>query len=223
MNIIIAIICFFTFAVGATAGCIDCHAKTVDVGKEVVVNAKKYVGIYEKKNDNHGPEIDRIEKWFGMSGEPYCLMFSLYNYHEVFDAHGIKNPLPKMARVSSFYKWSQVHPLTVQVIPSKALMWGAKTLKGGEVAIFVHGSGINLSTNWSGHAAVSQYFKKPDNVRTAEGNTKPGPGGDQTGVSKSMTGGNDGIYERDRKIGLSGSFPIIAFVGLSKREYEVGQ
>lgn len=203
------------------AQCIDCHAVTVDVGKEVITNAKKYVGIYEKKNDNRGPEIDKIEKWFGLQGEPYCLMFSLWNYHEVLDTYKIKNPLPKIARVSSFYKWAQAHPLTTTVISSKALMWGAKDLKGGEIAIFVHGKDINLNSNWSGHAAVNQYLKKPDGVRTVEGNTKPGDTGDQTGVSKSLAGGHDGIYERNRRFGLGGSFPIIAFVSLTNREYEV--
>lgn len=208
--------------VGACAAiCEECHARTVDVQKEVVANTKKYIGIYEKNNDNRGPEIDKIEKWFGLQGEPYCLMFSLWNYHEVFDANGIKNPLPKIARVSKFYKWAQQNPLTVKVIPSKSLIWGAKTLHGGEIAVFVHGSGINLNSNWSGHAAISKVFEKPDDVYTAEGNTKPGDAGDQTGVSKSMNGGHDGIYERHRKIGLGGKFPIVAFVGLSKNEYEV--
>ena len=75
----------------------------------------------------------------------------------------------------------------VRLEPGDLPIWASGTIRGGD---------------FNGHTGLVQWQIDSRRFRTVEGNTQPGPGGDQ------REGG--GVYERTREISL-GSFRLLGF------------
>jgi len=221
--LIIAFFISFSNISYAKYGCLECHAQVVNIPSEAVKVAKKYTYVREKKNDNRGPEIDSWHKRFGIPyGNPYCAMFALSSYMEVYESVLLSSPLPKYARVATFTKWATNNPLTVKTITPKQILLGIDKPKAGDIICWMHGNSKSAgSFDWNGHMGIEQSWNGKENL-TVEGNTKPGPGGDQTGRTKGdLKYGLDGVYERKRGLGIGTNFPILYFVRLQKPNVNV--
>lgn len=193
------------------------------VGKSVLDNANKYLYVREKTNNNDAPEIDKFLKYHGLGpGFSWCQAFANYNYYEAFLYHNEKTPFPKIARCSTFARWCLNQPVRIKVITAKQVLAGAAEPHPGDIANFKHGPYVTKETfTYNGHAAiVISYNKITKTVTTIEGNTKPSNQGDQTGVTKGdLSYGHDGVYVRERSIGLKTKFPILYFIRPIQQEF----
>lgn len=172
-----------------------------------VAVAARYLDVREATNRNDAPEIDRFLRWAGLGpGYPWCQAFAAWCVDE---AAG-RRVMPKTASVNQGVKWALRNRLAMEIITPRSVLLGA-SVPAGYVVAFKHGLGADAATfSGNGHAALAVSWRGATG-RTIEGNTKPGPGGDQRGASTSLAGGRDGVYYRDRALGLAGSFPVVLF------------
>lgn len=201
----------------------DAKAQTVHMNEVVVEKAKSYLHVREQNNNNRSPEIDKFHKYYGLPyGNPWCMMFVGYSYYEAFSAYNMKTPLPRFARVSTFSKHAIKNPLTYQVISTKKLMWGVDTLLPGDMVAFKHGKISPTDTfTWDGHIEIGMR-RDGKTFICIGGNTKPSAKGDQTGRTKhDLSAGLDGVYIRERTLGLNTNFPIVYIIRLKKRTFEL--
>lgn len=222
---ILIIICLLSFFYSTTAfpSCGDCHAATTVMINEVAVEkAKTYLHVREKKNDNRSPEIDKFHRLYGLPyGNPWCMMFVGNSYYEAFTTYNMRSPIPKIARVCLVAKYASNRPLEFKTISTKKLVWGADRLEMGDMVIFKHGQMTNVDTfSWDGHIeiGISESNKKYNCIG---GNTKPKKvdGADETGRTIGKTNlGLDGVYIRERTLGLNTNFPIVYIIRLTNRK-----
>ena len=208
------VLCISLFLASSVRSEIKINEKALDI-------AKSYNYVRELNNDNRSPEIDKWHKTFGLPyGNPYCAMFTLNSYIEAFEGCHMKTPLPKIARVSTFSQWSLSHPLIIQTITTKQVIFGAYKPEIGDIISWKHGAFSPGKDNfgWNGHMGITNSWDGKK-LFTVEGNTKPSNKGDQTGRVKEdpKLVGNDGVYQRERSLGQGTSFPIVYFHRLKKR------
>lgn len=187
-------------ALAGCTGALPAFADPVDV-------ADSWAYVREATNHNDAPEIDDFLAWQGLGpGYPWCQAFAAY----CVDADAGRRVMPQTASVWQGVRWALRNRLAVETITPRSVLLGASVPRGYVVA-FKHGLGGNAETfSGNGHAALAVSWRGTTG-RTIEGNTKPGPGGDQRGASTSLDGGRDGVYYRDRALGLAGSFPVVMF------------
>lgn len=187
-------------ALAGCTGALPAFADPVDV-------ARSFSHVRERTNHNDAPEIDRFLRWSGLApGYPWCQAFAAFCVDE---AAG-RRVMPKTASVWQGVRWALRNRLVVDTITPRSVLLGA-TVPRGYVVAFKHGLGADAETfSGNGHAALAVSWRGSMGI-TIEGNTKPGPGGDQRGASTSLAGGRDGVYYRDRALGLAGSFPVVLF------------
>lgn len=170
--------------------------------------AAEYDYVREYSNRNDAPEIDAFLAHSGLGpGYAWCQAFAAY----CVDADVGKRVMPRTASVHQGVKWALRNRLAVGMLSPRQVLLGAAVPRGA-VAAFKHGAGADAETfNGNGHAALVLHWRGASG-RTIEGNTKPGPGGDQRGAELgNLTGGHDGVYRRDRALGLAGTFPVVLF------------
>lgn len=181
------------------------------INDNVYKHALENLHVREAKNDNRGPEIDKWLKFSGVGyGNPYCQAFVNYMYNEAYNDIGKKNPLLRSARCATFAKWCKNNPLLVKTISAQQINMGYPLLQGDMLG-WKHGSGSSPG-NWSynGHAGLVEKQVNNNLIMTIEGNTKPSNKGDQTGRTVGDTKyGHDGVYKRERTLGMKSNFPIL--------------
>lgn len=192
-----------------------CHA--ADLPALAVQKGKAYLHVREKTNHNDAPEIDRMLAYLGLpKGLSWCAAYSLTCYREASDELGVKQPFPRYGRVAMLWSVCKANPLKYKAITADEVRLGSVQLRPGDLPVWAHGT--IKSGDFNGHTGlvigpivdgkvqvVEAYYEKPKPVksfRSIEGNTQPGPGGNQ------REGG--GVYERTRTI-APGSFRILGF------------
>lgn len=142
-----------------------------------IATAGTLVGTKElPRGSNRGLVIDKIQNYFGLRGQQYCVMTVLYCYMEACNSLKIKFPFPKTASSQTLFEHAK---------KLGAIYTDPKILKPGDIVIWRK---LNL---WQGHAGlvISNLFG--DNTfRTIEGNTSNSNYGSQSD--------GDGIYKRIR-------------------------
>lgn len=187
----------------------------------VVKNANKFLYVRELKNDNRGPEIDQWLDYSGVGkGNPYCQAFVNYMYYLAYKEIGKPNPLLKTARCATFAKWATKSPLIVQAISIKQIRMGFPLLPG-DILNWKHGIGDSPGNfSYDGHAGLLSQQLNPNLLLTIEGNTKPTNKGDQTGrVIGDSKYGNDGVYNRQRGLGIGSNFQIMFAIRLVNNKF----
>ena len=208
----------------AFASCLDCHAiQTIKINEEVIKVAKEFSIVREKTNNNDDPEIDRWLKNCGLGkGYSYCAAFTVYMYKLTYERNGLKSPLPNIAGVANFANYANKHPFEFKMISTKKMNWGIDTPEAGDLISWKHGSSIFNGFGYMGHQGITIKPVPKLKVDAIEGNTKAGAGGDQSGTVKGdMRYGHEGVYYRTRGLGLDTTFPIMYFIRLNKRTYEL--
>jgi hypothetical protein len=216
----IALICLLP-SVSLASTCSECHAReTVKINEEVIVTAKKYLYVREKTNNNDAPEIDAWVKYARASkGDPWCAAFVVSMYKETYEQYGLKSPVPRMASVSSLTEYATKHPFEFKVISTKKINWGVDKPLIGDMVSWKHGSSTFTGFGYKGHFGLDKSCDPKMNVYTVEGNTKSGPGGDQSGTVKGdLKYGHEGVFERKRSLGLQSNFPIMFFIRIKNNE-----
>lgn len=201
--------------------CSTCHAEEIKINEIVIKKAEKYLYVREKSNRNDAPEITQWLKYTGVGpGESYCAAYTVSMYKEAFEEYFLKSPLPRYAGVARFAEYCIKHPFDFKVISTKKLIWGVDTIEIGDIASWKHGKAQFTGFGYKGHQGIILYADENHNVYTIEGNTKAGPGGDQSGTVKGdMKYGHEGVYKRTRRFDLNTNFPIVYIIRLNKRVY----
>jgi hypothetical protein len=206
------------------ATCFDCHARDmVNINEEVVLTANKYLYVREATNNNDAPEIDKWLKVCGLgSGYSYCAAFTVSMYKETFEKFNLKSPLPRTAGVAKFAEYTIKRPFEFKVISTKKMNWGIDKPQVGDLVSWKRGSSIFNGFGYMGHQGITISPLPNMRVKAIEGNTKAGEGGDQSGTVKGdMKYGHEGVYVRERGLGLNSKFPIVYFIRLQKVQYEI--
>lgn len=164
-------------------------------------NAQKYLHVRERSNRNDAPEIDRFLGYLGLpKGLSWCAAFSIYNYKEAADGLQVKQPLPRYGRVAMLWDHCKRNPIKYRAITADEVRRGSVQLQPGDLPIWA--SGTIKGGDFNGHTGLVQAQLSPTRFESIEGNTTPGPTGNQ------RDGG--GVYERTRAIN-PGTFRILGF------------
>jgi hypothetical protein len=190
------------------------HSHGANLGAASVEVARNYLSVREKTNSNDHPFIDEALAYCGL-GPGYAWCQASY-VRWVAKAYGKRTtPFPRYASCAKLAKWAVNNSLRVKAISSKQVAMGAYKPQRGDLASFRHGyASPNETFSYNGHAGMTvAWDSKRQVVKTIEGNTKPGPGGDQTGrMVGDLSYGRDGVYERERGLGIGSKFPILYFI-----------
>lgn len=172
-----------------------------ELPRAAVDNAHKYLHVRERSNRNDAPEIDRFLSYLGLpKGLAWCAAFSLYNYKEAADVLQVRQPFPRYGRVAMLWETCKRHPLKYRTITADQVRLGSVQLQAGDLPIWA--SGRIKGGDFNGHTGLVLAQISPIRFYSIEGNTTPGPTGNQ------RDGG--GVYERVRSIS-PGSFRILGF------------
>ena len=164
-------------------------------------NAQKYLHVRERYNRNDSPDIDRFLGYLGLpTGLAWCAAFSIYNYKEAADGLQVKQPLPRYGRVSMLWDHCKRNPIKYRAITADEVRRGSVKLQPGDLPIWA--SGTIKGGDFNGHTGLVRAQLSPTRFESIEGNTTPGPTGNQ------RDGG--GVYERTRAIN-PGTFRILGF------------
>lgn len=172
-----------------------------DIATNASENAKKYLYLREKTNNNDAKEIDMFLKYIGLPPRlSWCAAFVVYNFKEVSTSNKI--PLPKYGRVATIWSTAKNNPIRYKTFTSDQVRLGLVKLQQGDLPIWQSGKSTNGDFN--GH--IGHLLKQVDNSKivTIEGNTLP------EGVKGSQREGG-GVYIRNRYI-APGTFKIIGFI-----------
>lgn len=176
-------------------------AVAADLPQAATDNARKYLHVRERTNRNDAPEIDRFLGYLGLpKGLAWCAAFSLFNYKEAADALNVKQPFPRYGRVAMLWNACQRNPLKFRAMSADQVRLGSVKLQPGDLPIWA--SGTIKGGDFNGHTGLVQAQLSHVKFRSIEGNTTPGPSGNQ------RDGG--GVYERTRTVS-PGSFRIVGF------------
>jgi hypothetical protein len=211
-----------SLSLGAT--CTDCHASEfVNINEKVIEVAMKYKNVREKKNNNDDPKITEWLKFCYVGpGESYCAAYTVSMYKEAFESIMLKSPFPRCAGVARFAEYCVARPFDFKVISTKKINWGIEQPEVGDLLSWKHGSSAFTGFGYKGHQGLAISSNKNKTINTIEGNTKAGEGGDQSGAEKgNMKFGQEGVYLRTRSISINSKFPIVYYIRLNKRQYEL--
>lgn len=160
---------------------------TEQIIKSAIDFAYSFVGQKETpKDSNRGAVIDAIQKEFGMVGQQYCVMFTLYCYIKSLKLHNVKpDKIPRIASSQSLFEYAKKND---SLVPDE------KFIRKGDIIIFRH------DMKPSGHAGliIGPMRLTPEGSKycnTIEGNTSPSDKGSQS------AGG--GIYLKSRNLNES--------------------
>lgn len=200
----------FIFVYLLLAVCLAITADAADLPTNATVNAFKYLHVRERSNRNDAPEIDRMLAYLGLpKGLSWCAAFSLTCYKDAADEMRIKQPFPKYGRVSMLRQACINNPLKFRYIASDEVRFGSVRLQPGDLPLWANGTintrrdkNLGSYQDFNGHTGLVIKQLSPRTFRSIEGNTQPGPEGDQ------REGG--GVYLRTRAIN-PGNFRILGF------------
>ena len=152
---------------------------------ELMLTAKKYVGVHEEGGDNKGLMVERFQKAVDgvASGEAWCCAFLQFCIKEVEAKLNIKSPIFKSESVWEMYHQSNASCRVSHGIQGFVICWSVPpgTKKGH--------TGIIIDTT-------------PDNrFLTIEGNTN------EAG-SREV----DGVYQKSRSLTGSDTFKVLGFL-----------
>lgn len=179
----------------------------LEIGDEVVTEAKKYLHVSETEGKNRSPEIDRFHDYAGLPyGNPWCLMYVNYVYGSVLSRYGLE-PYTKTARVSFLYKFALKNKFLYKIKFAKSVAYGIDKLESGDIIIWLNnysGNILDNDGNPTGHAGIviQQIDKKT--LNSIEGNTSS----DDTGSQRE----GDGVFLKKRIIHFDRKFRIEAFL-----------
>lgn len=149
-----------------------------ELTKTAIAMAGTLLGTKEvPPKSNRGLVIDKIQQYFGLRGQQYCVMFVLYCYIEACNRLKIKFSFPLTASSQTLFEDAKKIGATYT---------DPKLIKPGDIVIWRK---LKL---WQGHAGmvISSLFND-GTFWTIEGNTSNSDYGSQTD--------GDGIYKRIRK------------------------
>jgi len=170
-----------------------------------VKTAESYLYVREKGGANRGKEVDKFHNFAGLPyGNPWCLMFINYIWHESSQPYLLNFPQHRGARVSRFLQHAINRPYEYKVITSKSLVYGVNKLEAGDMPIWVKGANKTMLDNFNGHVGIVTKQLSSTAFESIEGNTSSGAGGNQRD--------GDGVYRRVRIIEMGSDFRVEAFV-----------
>jgi hypothetical protein len=165
------------------------NALSGDLQKYTLDSASSFVGITEKTGNNDGPQVEAILRYVGLpKGNPYCMATVVYCYHLGAQRAGLKDQLPKYARVSMMWNYANANPFRYRVITKQGLLM--KTYKLEPADISIHSRAGGTVSNFNGHTGIVVAQNTIDTFTAIEGNTGGGP--DQ--------GEGQGIFKKTRYI-----------------------
>lgn len=172
-----------------------------DLPQAATVNAYRYLDLRERTNNNDAPEIDRFLAYLGLpKGLSWCAAFAIYNYKEASDVLRVRQPFPRLGRVSMLRQACISNPIKYRYITADEVRLGSVQLRPGDLPLWAHGT--VRGGDFNGHTGLVIKQLSTRKISTIEGNTMPGPGGNQ------REGG--GVYIRERVIN-PGTFRILGF------------
>lgn len=124
------------------------------------------------------PEVAKILAYQGLPPDiSFCLAGAVWCYHVTADKYHVKLPIPKMARVSLFWKTCKGDDWKYEIIKSDDISWGKKIQRADIGCISEKASGTN--SNWNGHAFLVESPRTASSVNTWEFNTTVSTKGNQ--------------------------------------------
>lgn len=164
-------------------------------------NGKKYLHIREKTGNNDHPDIDRFLAYLGLpKGLSWCAAYVLFNWKEVAEAKGVKQPIPRYGRVARLKAVCESNPLKYRWIPAEQVRMGSVRLQKGDMPMWA--SGTIRNGDFNGHIGMLLQQFTLRSFQDVEGNTGSGDAGSQRE--------GNGVYIRTRTI-AGGNFRILGF------------
>lgn len=173
-----------------------------DLQKYALESAYSYVGVVEKTGNNDGKDVEEILGYIGLpKGNPYCMATVVYCYHLSAKKLNIKDPLPKIGRVSMVWSHANSNPFKYKIITKNALSLKTSELEPGDISI--HSRAGGSASNFNGHTGIVTYQLPKLFFYAIEGNT--GGGKDQ--------GEGQGIFLKKRSISVNnGNLGLKGFI-----------
>lgn len=199
----------FIFAAMITMQTCSTICPAASLPQQAAMVADTYVGkIVEKTNNNDHPQITKWLKEIGLpSGLSWCAAAGIGVYREAAEKLGMKSPLPRMGRCSSFWDYCRQNQLRFQTFsPDEAMMLG---LRAGDIVIWRHGRGV--ARNFDGHFGIVPLNSVARSFPCDEGNTVQGASGGQREQSRTDRN-KGGYYRRIRGLGFGTSFAVEGFI-----------
>ena len=184
------------------------HAKTLQ--DATVEQSAKYLAVREHTNSNDSPEIDAMLKYLGLpKGLSWCAAYVLTCYRDGAEAAGVKQPIPKIGRVSLLWQTCKARELTFKTFSAEDVSMGIQKLQPADVPCWRHGS--TATQNFNGHTGIvlAQIDKKTFKAR--EGNTVAGNAGGQREQAKGDKN-QGGVFDRTRTLGIGSGFAVVGFI-----------
>lgn len=179
---------------------------------DAVARAKTFLYVREATNHNDHPAIKAMLRLCGLGpGYAWCQAGAVNWVDWALVEAGYGPTLLRSASVHQFAHWARENDVEMMTISGDEVALGYP-VPPGAIGSFKHGTGADLDDfNGAGHAFVTRDWWIGERGPTVEANTKPGPGGDQRGASTDTKYGMDGVYERERSLGLETGFPVVQF------------
>lgn len=161
----------------------------------LVHEARRWVGVKEVGGDNKGPQVEEFQKAVDGKavGEPWCMAFVQFCVKRVDDfvtglgSASDRSPLRQTEHCLTLWHSTpevfRCHPEMGAIIIWRQIKDGVRTANG--------------------HAGIITEVMPNRVVRTVEGNT-----GDGLGIIRN----GDGVYERTRNLGLTGSMEYVGCI-----------
>ncbi len=175
-----------------------------------VEQSAKYLNVRERTNSNDSPEIDAMLQYLGLpKGLSWCAAYMLTCYRDGAEAIGIKQPIPKIGRVSLLWQTCKARELSFKTFSAEDVNMGIQKLQPADIPCWRHGS--TATQNFNGHTGIvlTQIDKKTFTAR--EGNTVAGSAGGQREQAKGDKN-QGGVFDRTRTLGLGSSFAVVGFI-----------
>lgn len=159
----------------------------------LVAEAQHWVGTVEKGGDNCGPDVERFQQAVDgkAQGEAWCLAFVQFCVKQV-------DELFPVGPVNTLVQTEGCLPLWERMPAAQKL----QAPKPGCVVLWQHYDAKGNPTT-KGHAGIVVAVQSKATVMTIEGNTGPGAGVVREG---------DGVYQKIRTLGTTGSMRVLGFV-----------
>lgn len=141
------------------------------IANTLVWEARKYVGVREVGDPNHGPEVELFQKFVDgkAHGESWCMSFVQFVVGEVCRQYGVKTPLYPSELCQSVYNNAAGRYLRKEP---------------GAGYVFIH---QNRRVPYKGHTGICTGAGRVGIFQTIEGNTNGAGSSD-----------GDGVYEKWR-------------------------
>lgn len=200
-NALLAIAIVFTLLVGNSLAH-DLDTMTCTLQHHTIDAASALVGTREATGKNDGPEVEKILGYVGLpKGNPYCMATVVYAYHLGAQRLKIKDVIPKYARVSMMWNYTNANPFKYKIITPVSLKLGTNKLEQADISI--HSRSGGTESNFNGHTGVILEQIGNTMFSAVEGNT---------GLSKDQ-GEGDGICIKKRYISkMNGNLGLKGFI-----------